>query len=144
MLADDVCSPSRLMSLVRSGDPAALDQITRCYSQRLLAAGRRYCRTATEAEDAVQDALLSAATRLDQFRGEGSLEGWLVRIVATACNRISRGQKNAVHGDAADLELPGASESPETEAARNELLGLIDEALLGLPPEDRAVLLLAE
>src|SRR5262245_10482234 len=92
---DEACSPERLMLLVRRGEPQALDQITRCYRDRLLDAGRRHCRTDDEADDAVQDALLTASTHLDQFRGDGSLEGWLVRIVARACRRISRGQKNA-------------------------------------------------
>src|SRR5690349_17543769 len=83
-LDDSACDPDRLTALVRNGDPAALDHITRCYGERLLAAGRRHCRTSDEAEDAVQDALVTASTQLDSFRGEGSLEGWLVRIVASA------------------------------------------------------------
>jgi hypothetical protein len=39
------------MNLVRSGSRDALDQITRCYSARLLEAGRRHCRTTEEAEE---------------------------------------------------------------------------------------------
>src|SRR5262245_6895640 len=101
LFSDDVCNPDRLTTLARSGDPRALDDITRCYGERLLAAGRRHCRTVSEAEDAVQDALVTAATKLDSFRGDGSLEGWLVRIVASACRRMSRGRKNAteLHDD---------------------------------------------
>jgi RNA polymerase sigma-70 factor (ECF subfamily) len=144
MFSDDACDPEHLTALVRSGDPRALDRITRCYGDRLLAAGRRHCRTVDEAEDAVQDALVTASKKLDTFRGEGSLEGWLIRIVASACRRMSRGRKNSVelHDDRVEL-LVGAS-SPESEAGQHELGDVLAEALLELDPEDRLILLLSE
>jgi RNA polymerase sigma-70 factor, ECF subfamily len=141
---DEHCNPDRLIELVKSGHGAALDHITRCYSERLIQAGRRHCRTAAEADDAVQDALVSAAANLDEFRGEGSLEGWLVRIVARACRRLSRGQKNDFASHDAEATLVDGAASPEAEAARHELGRIIDGALLELRPEDRTILLLAE
>jgi RNA polymerase sigma-70 factor, ECF subfamily len=137
------CSPERLMRLVRGGSPEALDQITRCYSERLLRAGRRHCRTSDEAEDAVQDALVSAAQNLLTLRNDSSLEGWLVKVVASACRRISRGQKNDFALHERDVALD-AEEDPEDEAARRELARLLDGALLALPGKDRSILLLAE
>jgi RNA polymerase sigma-70 factor, ECF subfamily len=141
---DAACSPERLMRLVRDGEPQALDQLTRCYGERLLQAGRKHCRTVDEADDAVQDALLSAAGNLDQFRGEGSLEGWLIRIVASACRRIARGQKNDSTRHDSETELRADAASPEDLAAEAELGRLLDRVLLELEPEDRALLLLAE
>ena len=141
---DEHCNPDRLIELVRSGDGAALEHITRCYSERLIRAGRRHCRTLAEADDAVQNALLSAATSLGQFRGEGSLEGWLVRIVARACRRMSRGQKNDFSNHETDSVLVDSDASPEAEAARHELGRILDAALLELRPEDRTILLLSE
>ncbi|MFZ5896227.1 MAG: RNA polymerase sigma factor [Myxococcota bacterium] len=142
--SEDHCDPRRLLELVRRGDASALDAITRCYGARLLAAGRRHCRTLSEAEDAVQDTLLFASTDLQAFRGEGSLEGFLVRIVARACRRISRGQKNdaALHDSEAVPFDP--SEGPEAGAARAELGDELERILISLEPNDRALLLLAE
>jgi RNA polymerase sigma-70 factor (ECF subfamily) len=142
--SEEHCDPLRLLALVRNQDARALDQITRCYGARLLAAGRRHCRTLTEAEDAVQDTLLIAASDLSSFRGEGSLEGFLVRIVARACRRLSRGQKNdgTLHDSEADPL--GEGETPEAGAARSELARALETLLLGLEPHDRALLLLAE
>jgi RNA polymerase sigma factor (sigma-70 family) len=142
-LDPDACDPARLAELVKGGDAEALDRITRCYGARLLRAGRRHCRTPDEADDAVQDALLIARDRLGDFRGEGSVEGWLVRIVATACRRISRSHKNDVADDDAP-DTADASASPEELAARQELLERLNAALLGLTPEERLILLLAE
>lgn len=92
----------------------------------------------------MQDALLFAAGELDAFRGEGSLEGYLTRVVARACRRMSRGLKNdpAAHDTA--HELAGDEASPEALAAQHELGAALDGLLLSLEAVDRAVLLLAE
>lgn len=132
------------MQLVRSGEADALDQITRCYGQRLFAAGRRHCRTATEAEDAVQETLIAASQHLAELRDDRGLEGWLVRVVASACRRLGRGHKNAADLHDTELELEDADDGPEVEAARRELAQLLEAELLQLSPEDRSILLLAE
>jgi RNA polymerase sigma-70 factor, ECF subfamily len=133
------------MHLVREGQPDALDQITRCYSDRLLEAGRRHCRTGTEAEDAVQDALIAAAEHLTELRDDAKLEGWLVKVVASACRRIGRGRKNDSGLHDAETEPVGQSDGdPESELARRELGQLLEGELLALAPRDRSILLLAE
>lgn len=142
--SDPVCDPERLIELVRRAEPGALEEVTRCYGERLLAAGKRHCRTSTEAEDAVQDTLLFAVQGLESFRGEGSLEGFLARTVARACRRLSRGQKNDPAAHDAEVELPAAQASPEAQAAEAELGAALNRLLLELEPRDRAVLLLAE
>lgn len=145
VLADaDPCNPALLAELVRKGDGAALDRLTRCYGERLLRAGQKHCRTTEEAEDAVQDTFLIATTKLGEFRGEGSLEGWLVRIVASACRRIGRGQKNDPNRHDPDAVPADDGESPEGLAARNELGERLHAVLIGLSPQDRLVLLWAD
>lgn len=132
------------MALVRQGSAEALDQITRCYSERLFAAGRRHCRTTTEAEDAVQDALVTASEHLSELRDDRRLEGWLVRVVASACRRISRGHKNAASRHDTAAEVESEAESPEEAAARRELARRLETALLELSAQDRTIVLLAE
>ncbi len=138
-----VCDADELVRLARSGDLAVLDQLTRCYGERLLAIGRRHCRSTEDAQDAVQDALLSAGTHLEKWRGDGGLESWVGRMVANACHKMSRGQKNdpSLH----DVESEVVSEqSPELDARRAELATALGHALLDLDPVDRAIVLLAE
>ena len=96
-----------------------------------------------DAQDAVQDALLSAVTHLDSFRAEGRIDAWLSRMVANACQRMRRGRKNdpGLHEPDAELTAP---DDPETEAMRARLAATIQEALLELPAQDRALVLLAE
>jgi len=47
------CHPDLIVRLVRAGDLAALDRISRCYGAHLLAVGRRVCRDDERARDAV-------------------------------------------------------------------------------------------
>jgi RNA polymerase sigma-70 factor (ECF subfamily) len=140
-----VCDPEVLAARMRAGDLASLEQLTRCQGERLLAVGRRYCRDEEDARDAVQDALLLAGTHLGDYRGEGSAEGWVTRMVARACARMRRGRRNdpSIHVDATAL---AASEEhdPELLAGRARVATALGAALLTLTPLDRAVLLLAE
>lgn len=129
---------------MRAGDIAGLEQLTRCQGERLLAVGRRYCRDEQDARDAVQDALVSASTHLADFRGEGSAEGWVLRMVARACGRMRRGRRNdpALHGG--DLDTVAGEDDPESLAGRARIAEALGTALLSLTAKDRAVLLLAE
>jgi len=139
------CDPDVLLRLVEGGDMEALDRITRCYGARLMAIGRRQCESEDRAEDAVQDALEAAANHLDSFRGEGSLENWLARMVTNACRRMQRGRKGnaALHtefGEESDEGLAGPEELVATQRLGEELVS----ALGVLTPQDRAIVLLAE
>jgi RNA polymerase sigma-70 factor (ECF subfamily) len=137
------CNAEYLKSLVRTRDPNALDRLARCYGERLLRAGRRHCRTGEEAKDAVQDTYVTAAMHMEDFRGDGSLEGWLVRIVASACRRMSRGLKNDANRHDDDLALVDATQSPEAETDQRAVTDWLNRALVSLPEDDRLVLLLA-
>lgn len=138
------CDPHKIALLVRSGDLEAVDRLTRCFGDRLIAVGRARCATSTDAEDAVQDALLAASEHLGDFRGEGSVEGWLVRMVVNACHRMRRGRKNdpALHD--VQATLVGERAGPDELAGRGQVALALGRALEGLPPKDRAILLMAE
>lgn len=140
-----LCSPSELVAQVKAGDIAVLDKLTRCYGERLVRVGQRYCRDSDQAMDAVQDALLSAGEHLQSFRGDGSLEGWLTRMVANACHHMRRGRKNdpALHTTEVDVDSP-LEDDPEEVAARAQLAEALGSALLDLQPQDRMLVLLAE
>ncbi|MBN2800441.1 MAG: sigma-70 family RNA polymerase sigma factor [Deltaproteobacteria bacterium] len=140
-----LCDPHEILDLVAAGDISALDHMTRCYGDRLLSVGRRYCRHEEDAHDAVQDALLAAGRNLQSFRSDGSLEGWLVRIVTNACARQRRGRKNDPSLHTVEVELADAPDgSPEEEAWRGQVAAALGEALLVLSPVDRLILLLSD
>lgn len=139
-----MCDPSQMLDRMKDGDVQVLDQITRCYGQRLLAVGRQRC--GQRGEDAVQDALLSAGEHLTQFRGDGSLEGWLVRLVTNACHRMRRGRKNdpSWHAPMDDARGLSGGSTPDEDALRIQYAEALGSALLDLAPKDRMILLLSD
>lgn len=146
-LGIDRCQPEAIASRMRTGDVAALADLSRCYRDRLLAVGRRYCRNQEEAEDAVQDALESAGRHLASYRGEGSPDAWLVTMVVNACRRQHRGRKNdpALHDrDLTAGERLAGHGDPEADAAQAELRAHLVGALDALDPTNRALVVLAD
>ncbi len=142
------CDAQRLLRLVRSGDAIAMEEITRCYGSHLLAVGKRQC--GGLAEDAVQDALVSATEHLGDFREDGNLQGWLSRMVTNACRRMQRGGKadasrheEFVEGSVADRSSSNAR-TPDSLVAIRDLGNELVAALQTLKPQDRAIVLLAE
>jgi RNA polymerase sigma-70 factor, ECF subfamily len=57
----------------------------------------RYLGNAADAEDAVQDALLSAYKHLDQFRGQAQMSTWLVAIVSNCARMQLRRRPRQMH-----------------------------------------------
>lgn len=144
MSAAPNCDPAAIAELLRAGDMRALERLTRCQGERLLAVGRRYCRDEQDAQDAVQDALLAAGAQLRAYRGEGAPDAWVVRMVARACGRMRRGRRNDPALHVRDVEVEAPEADPETLAGRARIAEALGEALLELAAEDRAVLVLAE
>jgi RNA polymerase sigma-70 factor (ECF subfamily) len=96
----------------------------------------RFLGNATDAEDAVQDALLSAYKHLGQFRGQAQLSTWLTTIVSNAARMqlrrrrgsyLSLDEEQGEDGLTFSERLPDSKPSPEevcsTTEARDRLVG---------------------
>lgn len=57
----------------------------------------RYLGNEPDAEDAVQDALLSAYKHLDQFKGQAQMSTWLVAIVSNCALMQLRTRQRRIH-----------------------------------------------
>ena len=92
----------------------------------------RYLGNAADAEDAVQDALLSAYKHLDQFRGQAQMSTWLVAIVSNCARMQLRRRPRQIHvsldeqlggeqGYTVSERLVDSGPSPEEEYRKVEL-----------------------
>lgn len=142
MMASSDTAPSAetLLALMQAGDLHALDHLARAYGHRLLAVARRRCHLEGDAEDAVQQALLTASTAMTSYRGEGSPLAWLSTLVARSCSRMNR-RLDTSHDDADDV--PCDCDDPATVAERRELEDRLNAALMTLSRTDRLAFLLA-
>ena len=80
-----------VLTRARAGDPAALEQVYRTYEVPVYNLARRICRTVEDAEDVLQETFFEVCRSLPQYRGDGSLWGWVRTIAASkALMRLRR------------------------------------------------------
>jgi RNA polymerase sigma factor (sigma-70 family) len=63
------------------------------YAGRLMTICRRYSCDKQEGEDMLQEAFIRVFSYIDQYKFQGSLEGWLRRITANAALKILQNKK---------------------------------------------------
>jgi RNA polymerase sigma-70 factor (ECF subfamily) len=137
-----------LIDRARTGDRKAFEGLVSRYRGRLRALlatriGPRL-RGKLEAEDIIQDTLVKAFQCLDRFewRGEESFFRWLAGIANHRLLHLSR-QHLRVERLPLDFEAPAGDESPGRKAQRQERFDRLEQALAGLSPDHRQVILLA-
>jgi RNA polymerase sigma factor (sigma-70 family) len=89
MLADQ-----NLLDGCQAGNRRAQNQLYRAYASGLLGVCMRYASGLSEAEDILQEGFVKIFTNIKSFKGIGSLEGWMKRIIInTALNHIRQNAK---------------------------------------------------
>lgn len=124
-----------LLRAAREGDPRAYEAIVARYREPL----RRSCARITpdRAEDAVQQALLSAWLALQRGADVRELRPWLYSIARNAAIDQARG----IRSEHVELgpEVPGGEDPAHAEARRREV-GEVLEAVAALPERQRRAL----
>lgn len=134
-----------LVERARTGDAGALEELLASVAPSVHRFGLRMCKSPHDADDALQDTLLSIATHLGEFEGRSSFTSWVFALTRSACARRRRGLKNqpTVSEDAAPEQVDAAP-SPEQRAADRELGEALSRALDGLSEEHREVIVLRD
>lgn len=74
-------SEAQLVKSLQKGDTKAQRHLYEKYSARLLAVCVRYINDKMEAEDVMIEGFMRIFEKIDQFKGEGSFEGWMRRLM---------------------------------------------------------------
>jgi RNA polymerase sigma-70 factor (ECF subfamily) len=82
-----------LVRASRGGNHQAIETLFRRYQRQLLGTARRILGNTEDAEDALQDALLSAYRNVSRFEGRCKFSTWLTRIVVNAALMRRRSAK---------------------------------------------------
>ncbi len=91
------------------------------------------------AEDAAQEAFITAWQKLDQLKDPAAFPGWFKRIVFSQCHRLTRGERLLVFPLAAGSRVPASSPDPQALAERMELSEKVLAAIRALPDGERLV-----
>jgi len=148
-------SQEALIKRAQAGDQDALEMLFSNLSPGLYQTALRLVGTPEEAEDVLQEGMLSAYRNLRRFEGRSQFSTWLTRIVINAAlmRLRSRRSRPAVSLDerlAEDDEMtfadqfPDSAPSPEQVVARRELEDLLRRNLKTLSPVLRSAFILRE
>lgn len=144
-----------LLERLKAGDDAAFEVLVRRHAARLLCVARRFFRNEDDAQDALQDAFLSAHRALASFQGDARLSTWLHRIVVNSCLMKLRSRRRRPEEELEPLlpqfleeghqvrpSLPWRDLSDELE--RKATCGMVRSFIERLPATYRTVLLLRD
>ncbi|MFD7512879.1 RNA polymerase sigma factor [Streptomyces sp. NPDC059853] len=127
------------------GDEDAFEVLVRRHGPVLLRLAEQLLGGSAEAEDAVQEALVSAWRRLPEFRGEAAFGSWMYRIVTNRCLNVLRARRPLTPLEAvAEPAAPERQASPERAVETGAAVHALRDALGGLSPEQRACWVLRE
>jgi len=141
-----------IRAVPRTQRDAALTRLVDAEAARLLAFARRFCGSAAEAEDLVQETFVQAVRAWEQLEDEAQARPWLYSIARRACQRMHRKRS----GEPSRMEtldellprpgptVPDLEAGPHSERLRSEARELVDRALSELPAPFRMPLVLAE
>src|SRR6267142_3096865 len=123
-----------LVARARSGSREALEELVRRHQGWIYNIAVRMLYHPHDAEDATQEILLKAVTRLSSFEGRSSFRTWLYRIVVNHVLNMKRGRVEQTSisfrsyaqalDSTPDLDLPDPSNAPA------EVRLIVDEARL--------------
>ncbi|HEX8310441.1 MAG TPA: sigma-70 family RNA polymerase sigma factor [Chthoniobacteraceae bacterium] len=144
-----------LVARCQRGDTQAYNELVTRYRSRAFAMIYHMVRNEQDAWDLAQDGFLKAWKNIGRFRGQSSFYTWLYRIlmnVSIDWLRKKHVGSGAEFDDTIGLNniAPGATTAPHVDlqpAAKlsdKEIRGRVDEAILRLTPEHRAVIVMRE
>lgn len=145
-----------LLRRLKANDESAFAEVVRLHAPRMLAVARRFLQQEQDAQDAVQDAFLSAFRSIDKFQGDARLSTWLHRIAVNSALLKLRQRRRVVERPIEDL-LPrfghdGHLADPvshwmltyDTAVQRREIREQVRHSIDQLPDSFRTVLLLRD
>ena len=145
-----------LLARLKAADDSAFDELVITAGPRLLAVARRMLGREEDAQDAVQEAFLSAFKSLDRFDGRSQLTTWLHRIAVNVCLMKLRSQRRRPERPIEDF-LPeflpdGHQKNPSSPwkpaescgIEREELRAFVRARIEELPEQYRLILVLRD
>ena len=133
-------------------DAGAFRAIMQTHNRRLYRIARSILRNNADAEDAVQEAYVSAFTNLASYRGKGSLKSWLSRIVINESLGRMRQRHSTIdlatleqqQSEARIIQFPQSApnDDPERTMAQRQIIHLVRHDLKGVTGAVKACALL--
>ena len=123
---------AQLVKALQKGDAKAQRQVYEKYSSRMLGLCIRYVGDKMTAEDILVEGFMKVFDKIDQFKNEGSFEGWIRRVMVNEALGYLRQRKRILDDGELD-EAQGIADYGYADQNLNaeELLQLIESLPVG-------------
>jgi len=108
----------KIIERCKQNDSNAQKELYDIYAPVLFGVCLRYTAEHTEAQDVLQDGFIKILTKISDYTGIGSFEGWMKRIVINTA--ISLYHKNKKHNQTSDIAPLAETYLSESEVSENE------------------------
>jgi RNA polymerase sigma factor (sigma-70 family) len=140
-----------LIARAQKGDVSAYNRLVLHYQDTVYNVAYRIMNDPASADDAAQEAFISAYKAIRQFRG-GSFKSWLLRIVTNSCydelRRRKRRPQSSLDEITEEVESPSFladdSSTPEEMRQQVELVDAVQRCLDDLPDDQRVAAVLCD
>lgn len=131
-----------LVQDIGRGDKKAAAILVRRHLPKMVALARNMLGDAAEAEDVAQDVFLKVWQHAGKWRpGKAKFETWMHRVAINLCyDRLRR--RREVYTDRLPEMIDEDSPGPDQSTLNTQLSGQVEEAMMLLPPRQRAALTL--
>ncbi|MGH9534208.1 MAG: RNA polymerase sigma factor [Terriglobales bacterium] len=143
-----------LLAAIRTGQRDRFQALVARHQRAVYRTALAILRSPQDAEDITQETFLRALEHLDQFRGEARFSTWLTQICVNTARMALRKRHPelwtsldapvATEDGAVKREVMEWREDPEREYSRREQEALLLQALAGLHPSYREVVVLRD
>lgn len=143
-----------LVARLKDHDKSAMDDLVRIHGGKLYGVAMQIVRNEIEAQEVMQEALISIWNKIGSFEGRSAFSSWLYRVTANvALMKLRREKKFEHHVPLEDvghdkglpvIQLPDKGDSPDAAALRTELGERVRSAIEALPEPYRSTVLLSD
>lgn len=125
-------SLEHIIKKCQKDDPEAQKALYDMFKDTLFAVCLRYIKNHEDAEDVFIEAFYKIFSKLNTYKGEGSFEGWMRRIMVNECLMWLR-KRNNLHMavELTEKDIPDFQEEIPAQEDFNNILNLLDELPVG-------------
>jgi len=144
---------AELVSQAQGGSLEAFEELVRRHTQLVYRTLMAILGNPADAQDAMQDTLLSAFKHISGFQGRSKFSTWLVSIARNTALQHLRGRKNVESLDEGECkedrdfrprQVRAWQENPEQCHSKTEIRQLVEAGILALPTKFRVVVMLRD
>ncbi len=127
-----IATEKQLVEALKRGDAKAQRQLYDRYSPRLLALCMRYIQNDMAAEDVMIEGFMKIFEKIEQYKGDGSFEGWLKRLMTNEALMYLRSHKKIeIEIDNSEAQYTISHEHTDSNLETEELMAIIAQLSTG-------------